>query len=214
MKRLFFFIGYLLVAVSTHAQVSSKTGSENGHEWVDLGLSVKWATCNVGAVSPEGLGCFYAWGEIYPKAIYSWSNCFDCLDDKGDNWSVYKIDGIRKIEPDSGHDTARENWRGRWRMPTIYECEELDGKCTWKWTSKNNVSGFIITGPNGNSIFLPATGRVSVDGLKGIGEYCGYWSSELSFGSSAAIELNFGYSHHHITAMYRRMGNPVRPVIE
>ena len=187
------------------------------HEYVDLGLSVKWATCNVGASKPEDYGGYYAWGETSTKSNYSWSNCFDCLDNSGNSWSVYKIGGKTKIEPDSGHDTARENWGGTWRMPTIKELEELNSKCTWKWTTKGGHNGYVVTGPNGNMIFLPAAGSRYNASSSGVGEDGYYWSSTLiSSGSGHAQILHF-YSSNHYTYMSnsgRRYGQSVRPVTE
>ena len=110
------------------------TGMLNGYDWVDLGLSVKWSTKNMGAASPSDYGDYFAWGEIRPKSSYTFSNCFDYLDSTGDSWGTYKIGGQTRIAPDSGHDTARENWGGTWRMPTDSENEELCNKCTWTWT--------------------------------------------------------------------------------
>lgn len=186
------------------------------HEYVDLGLSVKWATCNVGANSPEDYGGYYAWGETSTKSNYSWSNCFDCLDNSGYSWSVYKIGGKTKIEPDSGHDTARENWGYSWRMPTIAELKELNDKCTWKWTTKGGHNGFVVTGPNGNSIFLPAAGdRNGTSSAGGVGEIGSYWSSTLSSTySSYAQFLDFNFSNHYMDDYYRRYGYSVRPVTE
>ena len=193
---------------------SATTGNINGYEWVDLGLSVKWATCNVGADKPEDYGGYYAWGEITTKSRYDWDNCFDCLDDKGESWSVYKIGGKTKIEPNSGHDTARQNWGGSWRMPTIKELEELNSKCTWKWTSKGGHNGYVVTGPNGKSIFLPAAGfRYST--LSGYMSEIGYyWSGTLDSDISArTLDL---CSDYHITynSNKRSSGHSIRPVTD
>ena len=106
----------------------NSTGKENGYDWVDLGLpsGLKWATCNLGASSPSGYGSYYAWGEISPKSDYNtWSNCFDCRNEAGTNWGIYKIGGDTQITPSSGHDAARMNWGGTWRMPTATEFQEI-----------------------------------------------------------------------------------------
>ena len=185
------------------------------HEYVDLGLSVKWATCNVGANSPEDYGGYYAWGETSTKSNYSWSNIFDCLDNSGYSWSVYKIGGKTKIEPDSGHDTARENWGYSWRMPTIAELKELNDKCTWKWTTKGGHNGFVVTGPNGNSIFLPAAGYRDDTSSHNVGEGGYYWSSTLSSSYSIGAQyLYFCSSNHFTYNYYRSLGFSVRPVTE
>ena len=162
-------------------KISEPDGYINGHGYVDLGLpsGTKWATCNVGASKPSDYGNYYAWGEIIPKDLYEYSNCFDCLDSKGERWGVYKPGGKTEITPTSGHDTARENWGGTWRMPTASELQELNDKCKWKWTKKDSHSGFLVTGPNGNSIFLPAAGyRIGAE-FREEGEKVGYWSSSL-----------------------------------
>lgn len=187
----------------------------NGHEYVDLGLSVKWATCNVGADKPEDYGGYYAWGETSTKSSYTWGNCFDCVDGNLNNWGVYKVGGKTKIEPNSSHDTARENWGGSWRMPTIDELEELNSKCTWTWTSKGGHYGNLLTGPNGNSIFLPAAGYRDDTSSYDVGEVGQYWSSTLSSSNSIyAHDLGFYGGDHYTNGYYRRYGFSVRPVTE
>lgn len=194
---------------------SVTTGTLNGHEWVDLGLSVKWSTCNVGASSPSDYGGYYAWGETSTKSRYDWDNCFDCLDSTGDSWGIYKIDGQTRITPTSGHDTAHENWGGTWRMPTAVEIEELCEKCKWAWTSKNDHKGYIVTGPNGNSIFLPAAGWRSGTDTILVGEDGYYWSSTLSTSySGSARNLYFASSDHSTYYGGRRFGQSVRPVTD
>ena len=192
----------------------STTGTINGYDWVDLGLSVKWATKNVGASSPSDYGDYFAWGETRTKSSYDWSNCFDCLDGKYDGrWGTYKIGGETSISPTSGHDTARENWGGSWRMPTDAEFEELYNKCDWTWTSQGGHEGYNVTGPNGNSIFLPAAGwRYGTD-RDNVGEYGNYWSSTLSSSDSDdACGLYFYSSDHYTYDSGRRYGQSVRPV--
>ena len=191
------------------------TGTLNGYDWVDLGLSVKWATKNVGASSPSDYGGYYAWGETETKSRYDWDNCFDSLDSTGDSWGTYKIGGKTSISPTSGHDAARENWGSTWRMPTITELEELCNKCTWTWTSQGGHEGYKVTGPNGNSIFLPAAGwRFGTD-TYGVGEYGDYWSSTLSSSNSlGARYLSFVSSTHDTNRDYRRFGQSVRPVTD
>ncbi len=191
------------------------TGSVNGHEWVDLGLSVKWATCNVGASSPSDYGNYYAWGETSPKSTYTWSNCFDCLDDSGDSWDIYKLGGKTRITPTSGHDTARENWGGAWRMPTEAEIDELNNKCEWAWTTRNGHAGYLVTGPNGNSIFLPAAGARNGGFAFSVDDHGNYWSSTLSSSySDIARYLYFFDGNHYTNNSYRSCGLSVRPVIE
>lgn len=191
------------------------TGFINGYEWVDLGLSVKWATCNVGASNPSDYGDYFAWGEVRSKLHYDWNNCFDSLDSEGDSWGTYKIGGRTWIAPTSGHDAARENWGGTWRIPTDAENDELGKKCEWTWMSIDGHVGYKITGPNGNSIFLPAAGWYSGSASIYVGEYGFYWSSTLSpSDSDRARSLDFSSGNHCTSNDSRSCGLCVRPVTE
>ncbi len=196
--------------------VSRPTGTIEGHGYVDLGLSVKWATQNVGASSPSDYGGYYAWGETETKSSYDWSNCFDYLDSSGDSWGIYKIGGKTSISPSSGHDTARENWGGTWRMPTNAEFEELCTKCKWTWTSQGGHNGYLVTSKtNGNSIFLPAAGWRNGAATYRVGEDGYYLSSTLSSSYSCiALTLFFNSRSHRTSDYYRTIGQSVRPVTE
>ena len=161
------------------------TGTENGHEWVDLGLpsGTKWATCNVGANAPEAYGNYYAWGETAPKDNYSWGTYKLCngnynnLTKYNTNSEFGTVDNKTTLDPED--DAAAVNWGGKWRMPTDDEWTELRENCTWTWTSLNGVNGYEVkSNANGNSIFLPAAGY-RFDGLDGAGDYGYYWSSSL-----------------------------------
>ncbi|MGM9817593.1 MAG: hypothetical protein ACI30B_01265 [Paludibacteraceae bacterium] len=162
------------------------TGTAYGHAYVDLGLSVKWATCNVGATAPEGYGDYFAWGEIEPKTTYDWSTYkygsdYDELTKYCNKVSYVKdsfTDDKTVLDPED--DAARANWGGAWRMPTIGEWEELLDNCTWTTVWCNGVSGYKVTSKiNGNSIFLPAAGYRYDDDLYDAGNYGSYWSSSL-----------------------------------
>ncbi len=156
------------------------TGTENGHDWVSLGLpsGTKWATCNVGATSPEKYGNYYAWGETEPKETYSW-NTYKYGD--GTTFSKYNTtDGKTTLE--ASDDAATTNWGSAWRMPTDGEWTELREQCEWKWTDSyqtTGVAGYWVTGKNGNTIFLPAAGFRYSDNLSNVGSYGGYRSSSL-----------------------------------
>ncbi|MBR2153604.1 MAG: Ig-like domain-containing protein [Bacteroidaceae bacterium] len=154
------------------------------HEYVDLGLSVKWATMNVGANAPEEYGDYFAWGETNSKTDYSWENYKWC---NGSETTMTKyctdsdygtVDNRTTLE--LSDDAARANWGGTWRIPTHDEFTELRTKCTWEWTSLNGVNGRKVTGPNGNSIFLPAAGYRDDSSLDNAGSSGSYWSSSLS----------------------------------
>lgn len=145
--------------------------SIGGHAYVDLGLpsGTLWATCNVGALSPEEYGDYYAWGEITTKNVYS--------------ESTYTYSGNPTTLPASA-DAATANWGTSWRMPTKTEMEELFNGCEKIWTTINSTKGFLLTGPNGKSIFLPAAGgRTDITDWQYIfyepGDYCRYWTSTL-----------------------------------
>ena len=177
------------------------TGTINGHEWVDLGLSVKWATCNVGASSPSDYGNYYAWGETRTKSKYT----------EGD--TSIRIVNIGDISGDSRYDAACVNWGGTWRLPTEAEVQELIDKCTWTWTSQGGHNGYRVTGPNGNSIFLPAAGYRGGTSLYSAGDSGFYWSS-IPYESYArrACYLSFYGSGHLLYWNYRYYGQCVRPV--
>lgn len=198
---------------------SNPTGSFNDHEYVDLGLSVVWATCNIGAIYPSDYGSYFAWGESSTKSNYTWENCFDCInyqkyaDDSG--WNIYKKSGKHIINPESGHDTARENWGGTWRMPTEFEIRELCDKCIFEWTSQNGHNGYLVIGPNGNSIFLPAAGwRNKAGSSFGEKKEGHYWSSSLSTSCFSAVSLHFSENGSQATSNPRFIGRNVRPVTE
>lgn len=204
---------------------------------VDLGLpsGTKWASCNIGANSPEEYGDYYAWGETETKSVYSWDN-YQFFTDKNGNgkpWTI--INGNAKI--DSGelmdfgydisgtkYDVAHVKWGGDWRMPTKEQCQELVDKCKWTWlTTKNHQKGYKVTGPNGNSIFLPAAGfRDEEMNVKRASFRGGYWSSTrdkdvcqnsylLRFKECDAYGLNPDL--FDVFANSLRYGRSVRPVI-
>ena len=178
-------------------------GSSNGHDWVDLGLSVKWATCNVGATSPEEYGDCFAWGETSPKTEYTEEN------------SLTYGKQMSDIAGNAQYDAARANWGGNWRMPTKAEMQELEDKCTWTWTTQNGVNGYKVTGPNGNSIFLPAAGYRNGSSFRGAGSVGNYWSS-TPYGSYSgnAYYLYFNSGNHYMDSSRRYYGQSVRPVLE
>ncbi len=193
---------------------SDPTGHINGYAYVDLGLSVKWATCNVGATTPSGYGNYYAWGETTTKSWYSESNCETIRLDVDELESQGYIDGSGNLTP--SHDAATANWGGSWRMPTISELEELKNECTWNWTEQNGVNGCKVTGPNGNSIFLPAAGQRFESSLYSAGEG-NYWSStpdESYDGGAYDLDFNRNNNQYVDLGSRRDYGQSVRPVSE
>ena len=194
----------------------------NSHEWVDLGLpsGLKWATCNVGASTPEGYGDYFAWGETEPKSDYSWKTYKWC---NGSSTSLTKYNtrtgyGMvdNKIQLDPDDDAARVNWGGKWRMPTDSEWTELRNNCTWTWTTQNGVYGHKVTSRvNGNSIFLPAAGRRSGASLDNAGSIGRYWSSALYTGYPGdAYSVDFHSSGVGRGYRSRDYGQSVRPVTD
>ena len=170
---------------------------------VDLGLSVKWATCNVGAERPEEYGDYFAWGEISPKDSYTSDNCL--------TYGVQMPD----ISGNPQYDAATANWGGAWRMPTPSEISELKENCTWEWTTLNGVNGYNVTGPNGNSIFLPAAGYRYDTSSDGVGSYGDYWSSTpVGDGGYYAYYLYFDSDGYAWDWNGRYGGQSVRPVLE
>lgn len=181
--------------------INKDRGRLNGHEWVDLGLSVRWATCNVGASSPSDYGDYYAWGETKTKSSYTEGNS------KTYNVVMPDISGEPK------YDAATANWGEGWRMPTDEELEELIGKCDKQWTTQGGHNGYKVTGPNGNSIFLPAAGWRYRRSLFNAGDGGYYWSSP-PYGSDAlgAYCLFFFSGHLSVDWFSRDYGRSVRPV--
>ena len=176
---------------------------------VDLGLSVKWAGCNVGANSPEEYGYYFAWGETTTKSSYTESNSvtygfsISALESRG----IIGADGNLTAE----YDAATANWGSDWRIPTLDEMKELKNECKWEWTSVNGVNGRLLTGPNGNSIFLPAAGYRHDTSLynAGFGGY--YWSATPYSDSFTACCLYFNDDYYD---WFRVNGQAVRPVSE
>ncbi|MBR6602337.1 MAG: hypothetical protein IKK87_10955, partial [Bacteroidaceae bacterium] len=177
---------------------------------VDLGLSVKWACCNVGADVPEGYGGYYAWGETEEKSSYTWENY------RYYNSSTGDIDYIVSNISGTSYDVAHVKWGGGWRMPTEDEIIELCVKCSCEWTSVNGVYGQKVTGPNGNSIFLPAAGFRSDTSLYYAGSYGYCWSGSLNeYSSYYACYLDLSSGGHGWYYNYLRIyGFSVRPVSE
>lgn len=173
---------------------------------VDLGLSVKWADMNVGATTPEEPGGFYAWGETEEKDTYSQSTYLYYNDNDGYQSLGRDIAGTE-------YDVAHVKWGGDWRMPTLSEWLELEKNCTWTWTTQNDVNGYLVTGTNGNSIFLPAAGDKARDKYYYWNRYGYYWVSTFYNGTdSFAPFLFMGETQHYTYALDRWYGRSVRAV--
>ncbi|MBO7287004.1 MAG: TIR domain-containing protein [Bacteroidales bacterium] len=193
----------------------SVSNMANGHEYVDLGLpsGLKWATCNVGSNKPEDYGDYFAWGELKPKQEYTDQTYEHYISFLGINSSSMVFLG--EISGNTQYDTARVKWGGKWRIPTLAELKELCDKCTWTWMSQNGVEGYKVTGPNGNSIFLPAAGYRDGSSLYDAGSLGNYWSSTpFEYDESGAFYLKFDSADHGGRFDYRGNGRSVRPVLE
>jgi hypothetical protein len=197
------------------------SGEENGYEYVDLGLSVKWAMCNIGSKTIEDPGWLFAWGETMPKISYVWES-YSFYEITKATLSKYCTDSLYgnvdwRIDLEPEDDAARTNWGGDWRMPTYEELNELCINCTWRWSELNKVKGYIITGPNGNSIFLPAAGILQDfdEQPKNVGVYGVYWSNSLNKDEPCFAGNLDTYKDNHYAGkrIYRFSGLSVRAVI-
>ena len=189
---------------------------------VDLGLSVCWASCNLGAGKPEEYGDYYAWGETETKERYSWSTYKFGTDSSGPFFkyntisSYGSVDNKTVLEPED--DVAHVNLGGKWRMPTDAEWTELRTKCTWTWVTNYNGSGIngrLVKATNGNSIFLPAAGRRYGATLNNVCSSGYYWSSSLyTVYSCDAWQVFFRSDDVGKYVDLRFYGLSVRPVSE
>lgn len=158
-----------------------KTAADgSSHEYVDLGLSVKWAAMNLGAEKISDRGGYFAWGETAQKDDYTWGAYRH--GDSADTLTKYNFTD-HGITLEAADDAAAVSWGGAWRMPTSAEWEELCDKrnCKWEWTSVDNVPGCRITGKKpgytDRSIFLPAAGYYRAHAIEGADSSGYYWSS-------------------------------------
>ena len=188
-------------------------------EYVDLGLpsGTLWATRNVGADSPEDYGDYFAWGETAPKEKYAWSTYTLC---DGTEWSMTKYEPTAfwrhdELELEPIDDAADNNWDVSWCMPSEGQVVELINSCSWQFTQRNGVNGSLVTGPNGNTLFLPAAGYRSNSSLSRAGTSGYYWSSTVKYNEDKyAFYLNCYSNTAYCMAYYpgRSAGLTVRPV--
>ncbi len=205
------------------------------HEWpdpapidgcVDLGLpsGTLWATHNLGAVNPEDNGDYFAWGEITPNKEYYWweTTAWVYVVDNQVYFSKYNTDSAlgtvdNKTELDPEDDAATVYLGSGWRMPSKEQLVELIENCTREWTVMNGVNGQLVTGPNGNSIFLPAAGFRIAYNLNDEGNSGNYWTREITalnnlFTPNSAFKLYFTSDYFDWAGGNRSMGYPIRPV--
>ncbi len=210
-----------------YGEEKSFTTEENGggggtHDYVDLGLpsGTLWATCNVGANSPEEYGDYFAWGETAPKDDYIWTTYKYCNGgyakltkycNKSDYGNNGFTDNLTTLVPSD--DAATANWGSDWCMPSDDQWEELLENTTNVWTIQNGVNGMLFTGNNGNSLFLPAAGLRWDSYLDDGGSNGDYWSSSLFTGSPVgAWHFGFGSDGFDMSLDYRISGRSVRAV--
>ncbi len=219
MKNRFSFLFCLLVVFSslfvscgnkksdtTVSSSNNRICTINGHESVDLGLpsGLKWATCNVGASSPEGYGDYYAWGETSTKSNYNSST------------STTYGKQMSSIAGNAQYDVARKKWGSPWRLPTEAEFQELIDNCTWEWTTQNGVNGYKVTSKkNGNSIFLPAAGERYDTSSYDQGSEGNYWSATPDESDTDGAEgIGFSEGGPSTSWCSRSLGHSLRPVSE
>ena len=192
----------------------------DNHEYVDLGLpsGTLWATCNVGADSPEDMGDYFAWGETAPKEVYDMAN-YKWYDSAGDKLTKYctddkygTVDYRTELLPED--DAAYVNWGPSWRMPTLDQQQELIDRCTWQWVEKNGVYGRLVTGPNGNTLFFPAADYRGDSTLNNVRSSGAYWSRTLDSGYPSGLYfLNFDWESVYLFSHICSHGFTVRPVL-
>lgn len=215
-------ISLVIVSCKKEEEDKQQDNAPSHVEAVDLGLSVKWANCNIGASTPEDAGACYAWGETEEKEEYTpftYKYYLGDLNEDGNYNNSEEYENIGRDISGTIYDVVRTKWGGTWRMPTKEELEELCLKCTWEMTEINGVKGKLVTGPNGNSIFLPCTeiyrGTQIVNGADGLGAYL---SASIGSFQSYAYCILFVWSD--IASGYmgrdasRADGMAIRPVKE
>lgn len=202
----------------------------NGFETVDLGLSVRWATCNVGADYPEEFGDYYSWGEIknsennrgwvgYKWCNSSWGVMIKYCTKSNSRYGTVDYKTTLEQEDDIAHLSRGESWR----IPTKNEFKELMDSCIWSWTTiflneskTDSINGYKVVGTNGNSIFLPAAGFYGEHGLKNRNKSVCYWSSTLFdfVECHSAYCLYFNKEQYSLKYGNRYYGTPIRPVCD
>ena len=187
------------------------TGTQDGHEWVDLGLpsGLKWATCNVGAASPEDIGKYFMWGEVNSRYYYEMN--------PGESIPDY-VQKCKDISGVKGKDAARTHWGGKWRMPTKQECEELFQNCSCQIVDINGFPYAKMTSmTNYQYIIFPLAGYKSSAGRhEGLLSRGIYWSSTPSRPEmiTTLFFINYGPSAGEVSDIGFYNGCCVRPVID
>lgn len=192
-------------------------------EVVDMGLSTRYATCNLGANSPEEPGEYFAWGELMPKSKYNAENYlfFHNGNHKyGREGDCSRLDPAIKTVLDLEDDVAHMRLGGSWRLPNLKDVAELHKNCTWRWTTRKGVRGYLITskveGYTDRSIFLPASGFIMNEDIINRGKAGYYWTSVL-YNQNARNAITTAFDQH---ILIRYLPNPryagltIRPVCD
>lgn len=222
---------------SNNSDGSNGSGGYNydSHTYIDLSLpsGTLWASCNVGATTSEGYGSYFAWGETVPKETYDWTTYKWCSGNVEGNGICYELtkycsdsyyglngyhDDLTELLPED--DAATANWGSGWCTPTAEQWVELFLYTTCVNSYQNNVNGRVFTSANGNSIFLPYTGRINTNGLNGVEQHGEYWSKGKKYYSSSGLTISAGVTYINTSGWemgpdgsgYRYEGLSVRPV--
>ena len=198
----------------------------NGYEYVDLGLpsGTKWASRNIGATAVGDYGNYYSWGETQTKQSYTWSTYTLGTDSTSlTKYNFHSKQGVvdDRLRLELADDAANANWGGKWRMPTRAEWQELLENCSWVWGSQPasngfSINGYLVTGPSGNSIFLPASGYKQDKLVQQPGVDAYYATSEIlrSYFPDEQVSFYISSSAKRLDTQYRQLGLPVRPVYD
>lgn len=229
--KLFLMIACIAMICAACEPIGGEPNTSN--DYVDLGLSsgTKWATCNVGAKKPYELGDYFAWGETKSKKKYQWDTYSYCtweanegyiisIDKYCTNEDYGNVDDKKILE--LSDDAACAKLGKAWRMPTKSEFYELHKECKWTWYYSQGVGGYKVTGPNGNSIFLPAAGYINDEEEYderpyAVGWFGAYWSSTLyeKYPDNAYCLTIFedgDYTFNETNQRY--LGFSIRPVLD
>lgn len=227
---LFFFCESIMAQgkISRNTHTAKKTGStkfsvsgnQNGHDYVDLGLSSGrlWATNNIGSNSPAGYGDYYSWAETKTKSSYNSNNCYTI--------DLCFVDGIKgKVQSDTvrakyriigvpSRDAATFNWGATWELPTSADFAELNRECVWNVKTIDGHKGYLITGPNKNTLFLPMAGYMDGTHKSQVGTSGFYWTGEYWDDYETATMFSFTDSSHNGVIWGKRdKGRSIRPVL-
>lgn len=184
---------------------------------VDLGLSSLWSSVNLGATKETQSGKFYAWGETESKTSFTKDNyAYTIPGGEGENTYLWLGDESGVISG-TEYDAVKVAWGGDWVMPSYYDLDELYELCKWEATTKSGVAGYKVTGPNGNSIFLPLTGYYNGSELQYAGQYARYWAGTVRTLSKKnewgiSYNLNINPENNVLLGTQRHWGAVIRPV--